>query len=160
MIDKEKTPSRNDNSLPGSVLFICNYNSVRSPMAEAICKGLCGHNIFVDSAGIKGDNIETNPFSIAVIEEIGLDLSNHKPKKFDDLNDHSFDLVVALSADAHKKAIEIARLLAVDVEYWPTNDPSTITGNRENILNSFRAVRDTLREKIKDCLINKNPDNQ
>ncbi|MGO9805839.1 MAG: low molecular weight phosphatase family protein, partial [Rhodomicrobium sp.] len=63
--------------------------------------------------------------------------------------DTSFDLIVTLAPEAHHKALELTRTMAADVEYWPTLDPSAAAGNREQIMASYRAVRDQLFEKIK-----------
>ncbi len=135
--------------LPHSVLFICNFNAVRSPMAEALTKYYCGHQIFADSVGIRAEENQANPFAIAVMEEIGLDISSHSPKRFEELLDNSFDLVVTLSAEAQHKAIDLTRTLDCQVEYWPTLDPTAVMGNRENIISAFRQTRDMLTEKIK-----------
>ena len=119
---------------PQSILFMCNYNSVRSPMAECLAKSHCGTSVFVDSVGIRADLMEVNHFSVSVMEELGLDLSNHKSKHFHELNDTSFDLVIALNSEAHRKAIELTRVYSTEVEYWPIEDPTTIKGSRENIM--------------------------
>lgn len=139
-------------SQPTSILFACNLNAVRSPMAEAIAKHLGGRRIFVDSVGVRPGVDEPDPFAVAVMDEIGLDISRHKPKSFDDLQDASFDLVISLTPEAHHKAIEMTRTMACDVEYWPTIDPTIVQGNRETMLESYRKVRDILMEKIKKRL--------
>ncbi|MGZ8417377.1 MAG: arsenate reductase ArsC [Methyloceanibacter sp.] len=133
--------------LPGAVLFACNHNAVRSPMAEAILKHLAGSRVYVDSAGVRAG--EPDPFAAAVMDEIGIDLSPHAPKSLDRLNDGSFDLIVSLSPEAHHKALDLARGFAVDVEYWPTPDPALTEGSREQILDAYRALRDALFRKIK-----------
>jgi protein-tyrosine-phosphatase len=133
--------------LPGAVLFACNHNALRSPMAEAILKHLVGGRIYVDSAGVRAG--EPDPFAAAVMDEIGIDISPHKPKSLDALKDGSFDLIVSLSPEAHHKALQLAQGFAVDVEYWPTLDPSLAQGSREQILDAYRALRDTLFHKIK-----------
>lgn len=135
--------------MPGSVLFICNFNAVRSPMAEALTRFYCRHKIFTESIGIRVEEDCANPFAIAIMEELGLDISRHAPRKFEDLMDHSFDLVVTLSPEAQHKAIDMTRTLDCQVEYWPTVDPTVVTGNRENILSAYRQTRDMLTEKIK-----------
>ena len=135
--------------LPQSVLFMCNFNAVRSPMGEALTKYFCGHQIFTDSVGIRAEEDSANPFAIAVMEEIGLDISGHKPKRFEDLMDTSFDLVVTLSPEAQHKAIDLTRTLDCQVEYWPTLDPTAVLGNRENIISAFRQTRDMLTKNIK-----------
>lgn len=137
---------------PESVLFVCSYNAVRSPMAEAITKDLFGSHIFIDSVGIHSPLGKINPFTISVMKEAGLDLSNHNPKNFEMLNDSSFDLVITLSPEAHHRALDLTRFFSTDVEYWPTMDPTTVKGNRENIMGAFRSVRDYLKEKIENRL--------
>jgi len=136
--------------VPGSILFICNFNAVRSPMAEGLTKYFFGRKIYVESAGIRTEDSVANPFAIAVMEEIGLDLSHHKPKKIEDLMDSSFDLVITLSPEAQHKAIDLTRTLDCQVEYWPTLDPTAVVGNRENIMSAFRQTRDMLTTKIKE----------
>ncbi|PCI31664.1 MAG: low molecular weight phosphatase family protein [Alphaproteobacteria bacterium] len=135
--------------MPHSVLFMCNFNAIRSPMAEALTKFYCGHQIFTDSVGIRAEDDHANPFAIAVLEEVGLDISPHTPKKFEDLMDNSFDLVVTLSPEAQHKAIDLTRTLDCQIEYWPTLDPTAVSGNRENIIAAFRQTRDMLTERIK-----------
>lgn len=133
--------------LPGAVLFACSRNAVRSPMAAAILKHLAGRRIYVDSAGVRAG--EPDPFAIAVMEELGIDLSGHRPAALADLNDTSFDLIVTLSPEAHHKALELTRTIAADVEYWPTPDPTATEGTREQRLAAYREVRDQLTERIK-----------
>lgn len=136
-------------SEPTSVLFICNFNAVRSPMAEALTKHYLGRKIYVDSVGLRPETTEANPFTIAAVKEVGLDLSAHTPKSMDELLDSSFDLIITLSPDSHHKAIAMTRTMSADVEYWPTFDPTTTTGNREAIMDSFRQLRDMLDLKIR-----------
>jgi len=133
--------------LPKAVLFACALNSVRSPMAEAILKHLAGKRVYVDSAGVRPG--ELDPFAVAVMDEIGIDLARHRPKTFDDLNDSSFDVVVSLAPEAHHRALEMTRTMAIDAEYWPTLDPTASVGSREQILDAYRSVRDTLFARIK-----------
>ena len=133
--------------LPKAVLFACNMNAVRSPMAEAILRHLAGRQIYVESAGVRAG--EADPFAIAVMEEIGIDLSRHAPQAIADLYDSSFDLVISLSPEAHHQALEMTRTQAIDAEYWPTIDPTAAMGSREQILNAYRDVRDTLFRRIK-----------
>ena len=132
---------------PQAVLFACNMNAIRSPMAAAILRFLAGKRIYVRSAGVRAG--EADPFAIAVMDEIGIDISKHRPLSVEELEDTSFDLIVTLAPEAHHKALEFTRTMAVDVEYWPTIDPSAASGNREQILAVYRAVRDQLFERIK-----------
>jgi protein-tyrosine-phosphatase len=133
--------------LPGAVLFACSRNAVRSPMAAAILKHLAGNRIYVDSAGVRAG--EPDLFAIAAMEELGIDLSGHRPTALADLHDTSFDLIVTLSPEAHHQALGLAGAFAIDVEYWPTPDPTMASGNREQILSAYRGVRDGLFRRIK-----------
>lgn len=135
-------------SMPGSVLFCCTFNAIRSPMAEGIMKYLHGKHIFVDSVGVRAQEIDG--FVIAVMDEIGIDMSRHRAKTFDDLEDTSFDLIVSLSPEAQHSAVEMTRTMACDVEFWPTMDPSMIEGTREERLEAYRDVRDKLMERIRE----------
>lgn len=135
---------------PGAVLFACSLNSVRSPMAEAIARYVMGRNVYVQSAGVRKD--ELDPFAVAVMEEIGLDIHKHRPRDFEELEDlegFNFDLIITLSPEAHHKALEFTRTMHVDVEYWPTVDPTVEQGSREQRLDAYRAVRDGLMRRIR-----------
>ena len=132
--------------LPGSVLFACSYNSVRSPIAESIAKHFYGNRIFFDSAGVRTEDV--NGYAIAVMEEIGIDIRDHSTKTIGDLNDSSFDLIITMTPEAQHQAIELTRTLAVDIEYWPTYDPTVVRGNRNEILDGFRKTRDDILAKI------------
>lgn len=135
------------NGLPGSVLFCCTMNAIRSPMAEGLLKHLHGHQIYVDSAGVRSDAVD--PFAVAVMDEIGIDISRHRAKTFDNLEDTSFDLIISLSPEAQHSAVELTRTMACDVEFWNTFDPSLVEGGRETVLEAYRQVRDTLLQRIK-----------
>jgi protein-tyrosine-phosphatase len=135
-------------SLPSAVLFCCTQNSIRSPMAEALLKYLHGTRIFVDSVGVRASEIDG--FAIAAMDEIGIDLTKHKSKTFEQLEDTSFDLIISLSPEAQHSAVEMTRTMACDVEYWPTMDPSVIEGTREERLDAYRDVRDTLLARIRE----------
>ena len=132
--------------LPGSVLFACTANSIRSPMAEAYLKYLHGSRIYVDSVGVRGRQVDG--FAVAVMEEIGLDISGHRPKTFGQLEDTNFDIVVSLSPEAQHSAVELTRTMAIEVEFWNTLDPSIIEGSRETRLDAYRQVRDQLMARI------------
>jgi protein-tyrosine-phosphatase len=106
-----------------------------------------GRKVFVASAGVRTSEID--PFAVAVMDEIGIDLSRHKAQSFDELEDLSFDLVVSLSPEAHHRALELTRTMAIETEYWPTQDPSLAMGSREQVLSSYRAVRDALSQRIR-----------
>ena len=134
-------------NLPGAVLFACSRNAVRSPMAAAILRHLAGPRVYVKSAGVRSG--ETDSFAIAAMEELGIDISKHQPMSLAELHDTSFDLIVSLSPEAHHQALDLTGRFAVDVEYWPTPDPTLASGSREQILAAYRAVRDGLFRRIK-----------
>jgi protein-tyrosine-phosphatase len=136
---------------PQAVLFACNMNSVRSPMAAALLKQMLGTWLYVGSAGVRKG--ERDALAAAAMEEIGIDISAHRPLTFeevDDLEGLNFDLIVTLSPEAHHKALELTRTFAVDVEYWPTADPTAIEGSREQRLNAYREVRDQLLARVRE----------
>ena len=134
--------------LPGSVLFACTMNSVRSPMAEAYLKYIHGKRIYVDSVGVRARDVDG--FAIAVMDEVGLDITGHRSKTFDELEDTSFDLVITLSPEAQHQAVELTRTMAVEIEFWNTLDPTMIEGDRETRLEVYRKVRDGLFERIRE----------
>jgi protein-tyrosine-phosphatase len=131
----------------GAVLFACTMNRVRSPMAAALLRQRWGGRIFVDSCGLRA-GAEADPFAQVVMDEIGLDLTDHRAKTFDDLEDGSFDLVISLAPEAQHRAVELSRGRAVDLEYWPTADPTITEGSREQRLESYRRMRDELERRI------------
>ena len=138
-------------SRPHAVLFACGMNSVRSPMAAALLRQMFGTNIYVGSAGVQKG--ELDPFAVAAMEEIGIDISRHKPITFEELDELeglNFDLIVTLAPPAHHKALELTRNVAADVEYWPMVDPTAAEGNREQRLNAYREVRDQLMSRIRE----------
>jgi protein-tyrosine-phosphatase len=152
-------PSRADEPL--AVLFACGLNSVRSPMAAGLFTQMFGRAIYVGSAGVRKG--ELDPFAVAVMAEIGIDISRHKPITFEELDDLeglNFDLIVTLSPEAHHRALEINRTSAVDVEYWPTPDPTDSEGSREQRLDAYRAVRDQLTKRLRERFSRKRPGNE
>jgi protein-tyrosine-phosphatase len=135
---------------PQAVLFACGLNSVRSPMAAGLCKRFFGSGLYVSSAGVRKD--ELDPFAVAVLEEVGVDISRHRPMTFEELEDWeglNFDIIVTLAPEAHHKALDLTRTIAAEVEYWPTPDPTATEGTREQRLAAYREVRDQLAERIK-----------
>ena len=133
--------------LPGSVLFVCAMNSIRSPMAEHLMKAAYGSRVFVDSAGVHAG--DPDGFMISVMAEKGIDLAAHQPSTLDDMEDSYFDLIVTLAPEAHHRALEWTRSQAVDVEYWPTMDPSSVAGSREQVLEAYRQTRDMIDRRIR-----------
>ena len=137
-------------SNPQAVLFACGLNAVRSPMAAALLRALRRNNLYVASAGVRTGTLD--PFAVAAMAELGIDISAHRPMSFEELDDLeglNFDLIVTLSPEAHHKALALTHRLAAEVEYWPTADPADIEGNREQRLDAYRAARDQLMARIK-----------
>jgi protein-tyrosine-phosphatase len=121
-------------------------NAVRSPMAEALARHMLGPCVFVASAGVRRG--EADPFVDVVLAEAGLPPRSTPPRTMDELEDAYFDLIITLAPEAHHAALELTRTLAVEVEYWPTADPTVVTGSRERILDAYRDVRDRLKLRI------------
>ncbi|MBK3395147.1 low molecular weight phosphatase family protein [Methylobacterium sp. IF7SW-B2] len=151
-------PSRPDPARPGrrvqSVLFVCNFNAVRSACAEALARHYFGKSVYVQSAGVRGGE-PADPFMIAALDEIGIDASRHRPRTLEELEEWeglNFDLIVSLSPEAHHAALELTRTLAAEVEYWPTPDPTVGQGSREQRLDGYRDVRDGLGYRIRQRL--------
>ncbi|MEN8741206.1 MAG: low molecular weight phosphatase family protein [Phaeobacter gallaeciensis] len=139
--------------LPQSILFCCDHNAVRSPMAEGIMKKFYGTGTYVQSVGVKND-MEIDGFCIAVCQEIGVELSRHRSRSFDEMEQwgddlSSFDLVVALSPASQRRALELTRYFHLDVEYWPIMDPTGLGETREAKLNSYRQTRDQIIQQLK-----------
>ncbi|HWV96216.1 MAG TPA: arsenate reductase ArsC [Xanthobacteraceae bacterium] len=135
---------------PQAVLFACGQNSVRSPMAESLLKQMFPNTLYVRSAGVKKG--ELDPFAVAVMAELGQDISRHRPMTFEELEDWeglNFDLIITLSPQAHHKALELTRTHATEVEYWPTQDPTLAQGNREQRMEAYREVCDGLSLRIR-----------
>lgn len=135
-----------DTPLPESVLFVCGMNSIRSPMAEKLMRARYGADVYVQSAGVRAGDADS--FMHSVMSERGIDMHSHKPISLDDLEESYFDLIITLSPEAHHRALEFTRAQAVDVEYWPTMDPSTVAGNREHILQAYRQTAEAIDNKI------------
>ena len=130
-----------------AVLFACTLNAVRSPMAAALLRHLTRGELYIESAGVKAGTLDA--LAVEAMDEIGLAIGKHTPRRFEDLEDGSFDLVITLSPEAHHKAMELTRTAATQVEYWPTMDPTAVEGSREQRLTAYRAVRDQLMERLK-----------
>jgi protein-tyrosine-phosphatase len=133
---------------PQAVLFACGLNSVRSPAAAGLFKQHFA-GTYVGSAGVR--KADTDPFMVAALAEVGVDVARHKPMTFEELDDLeglNFDVIITLSPEAHHRALELTRTIAADVEYWPTPDPTLVEGSREQRLDAYRAMRDGLTERI------------
>jgi protein-tyrosine-phosphatase len=121
-------------------------------MAEGMMKKYYGHKTYVQSAGVFND-LEIDGFSIAVCDELGIELARHRSRSFDEMQDwgddlSGFDLVVALSPASQRRALELTRYYHLEVEYWPILDPTGLGETRENKLASYRQSRDQIRERL------------
>jgi protein-tyrosine-phosphatase len=134
--------------LPGAVLFACTMNSVRSVMAAHIMKHLFGKYVYIDAAGVRAG--ELDPMAVEVMDEMGIEIGKYHPKTFEDMEDSAmFDLCVTLSPEAQHRATALAHTSAIEIEYWPTHDPTLIEGNREQRLDAYRTTRDAILKRIK-----------
>jgi arsenate reductase len=121
-------------------------------MAEGIAKKLYGTEVYLQSAGVKSD-LDIDGFAIAVCQELEVELSRHRSRSFDEMEDwgddlSSFDLIVALSPASQRRALELTRHSHLDVEYWPILDPTGLGENRDARLVSYRQARDQIRERL------------
>ena len=138
--------------LPQSILFCCDHNAVRSPMAEGLMKKFYGSKTYVQSAGVLADK-DIDGFSIAVCAELDIELARHKSRSFDEMQKlgdelSSFDLIVALSPASQTEAAKITRFYALQVDYWPIIDPTGIGEGREENLVSYRKARDQIIKRL------------
>jgi len=134
--------------LPSAVLFCCDHNSVRSPMAEGLAKRIYGTRAYLQSAGVHGDR-EIDGFAVAACAELGVELSRHRARSFDEMerwgdNLGGFDLIVALTPASQRRALELTRHHSLDVLYWPVMDPVGMGETRAQRLDAYRAARDRI----------------
>lgn len=134
---------------PRNVLFVCNQNAVRSPMAEALALKHSKRRIFVESAGLIAGLLD--PFTVAAMEEAGVSIENHKAQTLADIDISLFELIIALTPESHEKLQGMVKEPA-KLEYWATPDPSDAEGNRNQVMDSYRLVRDHLECRIADRL--------
>ncbi|MGY6695252.1 MAG: arsenate-mycothiol transferase ArsC [Roseinatronobacter sp.] len=137
---------------PTSVLFCCDHNSVRSPIAEGLMKKLHGQRVYVQSAGVRNDR-EIDGFSIAVSAEEGVELDRHRSRSFEEMAEWGddlagFDLIIALSPASQRHALELTRYAHIDIEYWPIMDPSGLGETREAKLEAYRQTRNQIKERL------------
>ncbi len=140
--------------LPHSVLFCCDHNAIRSPMAEGLMKKLYGTECYVQSAGVHND-MEVDGFAVAVCQEVGVELASHRTRSFDEMEQwgddlSAFDLVIALTPASQRKALELTRFHHLDIEYWPIMDPSGLAESRDSRLALYRQVRDQIKDRMID----------
>ena len=131
-----------------SVLFVCNQNAVRSPMAEALAKRHSKRRLFVESAGLIAGALD--PFTVSAMAEEKIDLSGHKALTLADVDLTAFDAVIALTAESHAHLKKQSLKSPESLEFWPTPDPTDSEGNRNQVMDSYRLVRDHLELRIAD----------
>jgi len=141
-----------NSGLPSSVLFCCDHNAVRSPMAEGLMKKFFGQDAYVQSAGVRND-LEIDGFAIAVCAELGVELARHRSRSFDEMQQwgddlSGFDLIVALSPASQRRALDLTRYYHLDVEYWPILDPTGLADAREAKLDAYRQSRDQIKARM------------
>lgn len=141
--DPIKPDSAND---VGAILFACNINAVRSAMAEAMVKNAFPGRIFVDSCGVS-PGIQDG-FTTSVMQELGLDMSKHQPKSFDDLDSGFYDVIISFSSEAHAAAILLTQNMDCETLYWPVDNLANLRGSRDEMLQAYRRVRDDIRDKL------------
>ena len=146
MSDPATPPPEKGKVGTASVLFVCNHNTIRSPMAEALTRLAHGRRLFTASAGLQEGWID--PFVVAVLAEAGIDAGDHQPRLLDELEDEWFDAVITLTPSAHHRALELTRTQPVSVEYWPVPDPTAVTGSRDQRMAAYRHTRDYISRRI------------
>jgi protein-tyrosine-phosphatase len=139
---------------PQSVLFSCDHNAVRSPMAEGIMKKFVGTRTYVQSVGVVND-LEIDGFAIAVCKEIGVALERHRSRSFEEMEQmgemlSGFDMIVTMSPASQRKALELTRYYHLTVDYWPVMDPTGIGESREQKLNAYRQTRDQIVKRVQE----------
>ncbi|MEK9910414.1 MAG: hypothetical protein VW707_01130 [Candidatus Puniceispirillum sp.] len=130
----------------GAILFACNINAVRSAMAELMVKATFPDKIFVDSCGVSPGS--PDGFAIAVMAEIGLNMSGHEPKSFHDLDSGFYDVIISFSPEAHEAACALTRHMECETLYWPVDNLADLIGSREECLRAYRHVRDDIQAKL------------
>ncbi len=141
--------------VPQSVLFCCDHNAVRSPMAEGLMKKLYGQKCYVQSVGVKND-MEIDGFAVSVCKEVGVELDRHRSRSFDEMEQwgddlSSFDLIIALSPASQRRALELTRFFHLDVDYWPILDPTGLGETRDAKLVQYRAARDQIVQRLTEA---------
>lgn len=121
-------------------------------MAEGIMKKLYGTECYIQSVGVKND-LEIDGFAIAVCQELGVELSRHRSRSFDEMEQwgddlSSFDLVLALSPASQRRALDLTQFYHLEVEYWPIIDPTGLGDSRDAQLVNYRQARDQIVEKL------------
>ena len=117
-------------------------------------KKFYGQRAYVQSAGVKND-LEIDGYAIAVCKEIGVELSRHRARSFEEMKEwgddlSAFDLIVALSPASQRQALELTRFSSLEVEYWPIMDPTGLAEDRETKLAMYRRTRDQIADRMRE----------
>lgn len=131
-----------------SILFVCTMNAVRSPIAEGLARMRFGRRLYVDSAGLTKS--ERDGFALAALREIGIAFEDDHASTLDEIDCEGFDLVIALSQEAHQHAREKLRTTSVELLYWPIEDATLEGGSREQRMDAYRRVRDTIDRRLRE----------
>ena len=134
-------------NLPSSILFVCYLNSIRSPIAEGTMKRLVGDRVYVQSCGESKGDIDS--LMVAVMKEKGVDMSNHQARTLTELQDGSFDVVIAFTESAAAAAQAVFEGRDVEILTWRTPDPTAGALDVRSMMNNYRAVRDQLEARLK-----------
>jgi arsenate reductase len=134
------------------VLFLCTHNSARSQMAEALLRHLGGDRFEPHSAGTEATHVR--PLAVRAMDEIGVDISGQESKTLERYLEEPFDYVITVCDDANEACPFFPG--AANRLHWSFEDPSRVEGSEEERLAVFRAVRDRIRERIKDDLVRGN----
>jgi arsenate reductase len=130
------------------VLFLCTHNSARSQMAEGFLRAMAGDRFEAGSAGTEKTSV--NPLAIRAMAELGIDLSGHTSKVYDDVASEVWDFLITVCDDANERCPWVPG--SVRRLHWSFPDPSRATGTDDERLAVFRRVRDQIRERLTDWL--------
>ena len=127
------------------VLILCTGNSARSQMAEGLLRHDAGDRFTVESAGTKPSTVR--PEAIAVMKEVGIDISGHRSKSVDEFAGQKLDYVLTVCDNA-KESCPVFFGKATRLHH-SFNDPAAVEGSEEKRLGEFRRVRDELRSYLR-----------
>lgn len=127
-----------------TVLFLCTHNSCRSQMAEGIVNHFLGEYFQAFSAGTEATTVNTK--AIAIMAEIGIEISEHRSKTMEQFAGEKFDYVITLCGDANEKCPLFFG--GVERMHMGFSDPSRSTGTDEEVLREFRRVRNEIKTKL------------
>ena len=136
-------------SKPLRMLILCTGNSCRSQMAEGLFRWLASDRVEAFSAGVEPQGY-VHPFSIRVMQEISVDISQARSKSVDEFIDQPFDFVITVCDHAAKTCPSFPN--ATKRIHWPIDDPFTVVGDEATRLEAYRRARDELRQRIETFL--------